>query len=254
MASPLRGTTTSSVANQLQGTKYLKTTGIMDAYEHVISTMIVNGWPQDKSIFEHAAYEVLKWAAEHKDNYRGLVGRNLGKKQDLIMSSRDNIPELSQYKMQQEMERHKLDVAQDIHTFAKVEKIQLKSRKQHTLTSNKLDVSIFQFRDRPIFKKTREPSPPPPVRGSIARESADRGGFDDIKQTRPTKKDLAKVQETDFTIDERAYKENPYNSLVSGGSMTNSLGRQQEEKSPLKIEHTETPMLSNTIQPSVKQS
>lgn len=82
----------------------------MDAYEHVIGTMIVNGWPSDKSIFEHAAYEVLKWAAENKDNYRGLVGRNIEKKQDLILSSRDGLPELNQYKMMQEMERHKIDV------------------------------------------------------------------------------------------------------------------------------------------------
>ena len=80
---------------QLQGTKFLKTTGILDAYEHVISTLVVNGWPSDTSIFEHAAYEVLKWAADNKDNYRGLVGRNMEKKQDAIFASRDNIPELS---------------------------------------------------------------------------------------------------------------------------------------------------------------
>jgi hypothetical protein len=83
----------------LQGTKFLKTTGILDAYEHVVSSMISNGWPPDKSIFEHAAYEVLKWAADNKESYRGLIGRNIEKKQDLIMSSRDNIPELYQYKM-----------------------------------------------------------------------------------------------------------------------------------------------------------
>ena len=65
---------------QLQGTKFLKTTGILDAYEHTISSMIVNGWPSDKSIFDHAAYEILKWAAENKDSYRGLVGRNIEKK------------------------------------------------------------------------------------------------------------------------------------------------------------------------------
>ena len=138
----------------------MKTTGILDAYEHTISTMIVNGWPSDKSIFEHAAYEVLKWAADNKDNYKGLVGRNIGQKQDAIFASRDNIPELSQYKMMQELERHKQDVAEDIRQFAKTEKIQLKSRKQYTLTTNKLDVSIIQFKDRPIFKKPREPSPP----------------------------------------------------------------------------------------------
>ena len=153
---------------QLQGTKFLKTTGILDAYEHTISTMIVNGWPSDKSIFDHAAYEILKWAADHKDSYRGLVGKNMEKKQDAIFASRDNLPELGQYKMMQELERHKQDVAENIRTFAKTEKIQLKSRKQYTLTTNKLDVSIFQFKDRPVFKKNREPSPPMPsnVKGS----------------------------------------------------------------------------------------
>jgi hypothetical protein len=43
------------------------------------------------------------------------------------MSSRDNIPELTQYKMMQEVERHKMDVAHKIREFAKVEKIQLKA-------------------------------------------------------------------------------------------------------------------------------
>jgi hypothetical protein len=42
--------------------------------------MIANGWPSDKSIFEHAAYEILKWAADNKDKYRSLVGKNLEKK------------------------------------------------------------------------------------------------------------------------------------------------------------------------------
>lgn len=138
---------------QLHGTKFLKTTGILDAYEHVVGSMIVNGWPADKTIFEHAAYEVLKWAADNKDNYKGLVGRNLERKQDAIFASRDNIPELSQYKMQQELERHKVEVANEIKEIKGIEKIQLKSRKQYTLTTNKLDVSIFHFRDRPIFKK-----------------------------------------------------------------------------------------------------
>lgn len=89
----------SAIATQLQGTKFLKTSGILDAYETCISSLILNGWPSDKSIFDHAAYEILKWAAENKDNTRGLVGRNLNKKQDMIMNSRDNIPELSEYKI-----------------------------------------------------------------------------------------------------------------------------------------------------------
>jgi hypothetical protein len=65
---------------ELSGTKFLKTTGMLDAYEHVVNSMILNGWPSDKSIFDHAAYELLKWSAENKDQYRGLVGRSLEKK------------------------------------------------------------------------------------------------------------------------------------------------------------------------------
>ena len=61
------------------------------------------------------------------------------------------------------MERHKLDVANDIKSFSRPEKIQLKSRTQYNLSTNKLDVSIFQFRDRPIFKKQKEETAPSPV-------------------------------------------------------------------------------------------
>lgn len=120
------------------------------------------------------------------------MGRNIEKKQDLIMSSRDNIPELSQYKIQQEMERHKVDVANDLSNKRPTEKIQLKSRKQYNLSTNKLDVSIFQFKDRPIFK--REPSPPPAPTQSYLRESLDKGGFGEgIGKTKPAKKELARV-------------------------------------------------------------
>lgn len=60
--------------------------------------MILSGWPNDKSVFEHAAYELLKWASEHKDEYRGMVGRSIEKRSDLIFASRDNIPELGEYR------------------------------------------------------------------------------------------------------------------------------------------------------------
>jgi hypothetical protein len=46
-------------------------TGIMDGYEHVVEQLVINGWPSDKSIFEHAAYELLKFHSDHKDEYLG---------------------------------------------------------------------------------------------------------------------------------------------------------------------------------------
>lgn len=60
--------------------------------------MILSGWSNEKSVFEHAAYELLKWASEHKDEYRGMVGRSIEKRSDLIFASRDNIPELGEYR------------------------------------------------------------------------------------------------------------------------------------------------------------
>jgi hypothetical protein len=47
--------------NLLAAHKYLKQTGILDAYHSVMNTLVTEGWPQDKSVFDHAAYELLKW-------------------------------------------------------------------------------------------------------------------------------------------------------------------------------------------------
>lgn len=49
-------------------TNYLKSTGIFDAYEQVVSNMVEDGWPSDQSIFDHAAYLLLKWQSDHQDD------------------------------------------------------------------------------------------------------------------------------------------------------------------------------------------
>lgn len=51
----------------------------------------------------------------------------------------------------QEIERHKLDMEHEIKDINGVQKIQLKSKRSYVLTQNKLDLSIFSFKDRPIF-------------------------------------------------------------------------------------------------------
>jgi len=71
--------------------------------------MILNGWPSEKSVFEHAAYELLKWASEHKDEYRGMVGRSIEKRSNLIFASRDNIPEIGEIRRAADIEKHKID-------------------------------------------------------------------------------------------------------------------------------------------------
>ena len=54
---------------KLQATQFLKGTGLLDGYESVIEKLITQGWPSNKNIFDHAAYELLKWHSEHKDEY-----------------------------------------------------------------------------------------------------------------------------------------------------------------------------------------
>ncbi|CDW82267.1 UNKNOWN [Stylonychia lemnae] len=152
--------------------------------------MVTNGWPSDKSIFEHAAYEILKWASENKDSYRGLVGRSIEKRSELIFASRDNIPELGQYRQMHDIERHKMEMEKEIKDIAGVQKIQLKSKRSFALTQNKLDLSIFQFKDRPLFQKKSAIQVP-------------NSGKVELLITKPKKVPLERVQDTSFTILQR---------------------------------------------------
>jgi len=179
--------------SQLAGTKFLRSTGLLDAYEHVVSTMIMNGWPSDKSIFEHAAYELLKWGAEHKDEYRGLVGRSIEKRSELIFQSRDNIPELAEFKKDTELERHKMEIAEEAKQMQKVKRIELNSKKKYTLTTNKLDISIFEFKGRNLFQAT-------------SKKSEDAGTIR-ISHTMPAKKELARAADTNLEVDREHYEE-----------------------------------------------
>ena len=54
---------------KLQATQFLRATGILDAYENVVEELVTKGWPSDKTIFDHAAHELLKWHTEHKEEY-----------------------------------------------------------------------------------------------------------------------------------------------------------------------------------------
>ena len=179
-------------SQQLEGTKFLKSTGIFDAYEHVINQMILSGWPSDKSVFEHAAYELLKWASEHKDEYRGIVGRSIEKRSDLIFASRDNIPELGEYRKSQDYEKYAIDT--ESKPFGLGQKFQIKSRKHYNLTQNKLDISIFEFKDRPLFRKRD---------GTLAettkKESVTMGEVK-LQTTKPSKSSMAKVDDTSFQV------------------------------------------------------
>ena len=48
-------------------TNFLRSTGLLDAYEEVVASMISEGWPSETNIFDHAAYLLLKWQSENQD-------------------------------------------------------------------------------------------------------------------------------------------------------------------------------------------
>jgi len=63
---------------KLQSTQFLRGTGLLDAYEDVIDRLVSTGWPSDKTVFEHAAYELLKWHSNHREEYANNAISNPG--------------------------------------------------------------------------------------------------------------------------------------------------------------------------------
>ena len=67
-----------SYALKLQATQFLRGTGLLDAYEDVISKLVTQGWPSDDNVFGHAAHELLRWHSQHKDEYANNMMVNPG--------------------------------------------------------------------------------------------------------------------------------------------------------------------------------
>ena len=56
----------------------MRGTGLLDAYEAVIEKLVTTGWPSEKTIFDHAAYELLKWNSINGENYAHNISVNPG--------------------------------------------------------------------------------------------------------------------------------------------------------------------------------
>lgn len=48
-------------------TNFLRSTGLLDAYESTVASMISEGWPAETNVFDHAAYLLLRWQSENQD-------------------------------------------------------------------------------------------------------------------------------------------------------------------------------------------
>lgn len=42
---------------------------MLDGYEAVLETLVIEGWPSEKSVYDHAAYLLLRWHSQHKEEF-----------------------------------------------------------------------------------------------------------------------------------------------------------------------------------------
>ena len=72
--------------------QYLRSTGVLEAYEKVLTSMYTNGWPGDRSIYNYAAEEILRYGSQFQQEFKGVIGKEFEKKARAILDTKD-IPE-----------------------------------------------------------------------------------------------------------------------------------------------------------------
>ena len=58
-----------------------------------METLVSSGWPSDKTVFDHAAYELLKWHSVHREEYSNNFLGNPGPAGAQGNSSRSKRPD-----------------------------------------------------------------------------------------------------------------------------------------------------------------
>ena len=64
----------------MRGTQYLKSTGILDAYEKTLAQLYSKGWPKEQSLYNHVADEILRYGSRYQQEFKGIVGKDIEKK------------------------------------------------------------------------------------------------------------------------------------------------------------------------------
>ena len=132
---------------KMLNTNFLRSTGLLDGYESVVSQMVEDGWPSEKSVFEHAAYLLLKWQGENQDK---ITVQAAAFRQNFLLKSGEPVPTSANLK----------DYSRTIQSAKKKPKnydeyvqkkagnagkrIVLKSKKEFKYSEQKIDVSVFE--------------------------------------------------------------------------------------------------------------
>ena len=148
----------------------------MEAYEKLLTSLYLNGWPGDRSIFNYSAEEILRYGSKFHQEFKGVIGKEFEKKANVIYDTKE---------MPKEEPKPKNIIS------VKRDPIEVKSK-------NSLDLSIF---DKPRVQLSRS------SKGTDKfRESQKEDDFLQLNLTKPTKKGIILAENPDFTLDRDYYQ------------------------------------------------
>jgi hypothetical protein len=139
----------------LLSTNYLRSTGLLDAYESTVETMISDGWPADTSIFDHAAYLILRWQVDNQDV---ITIQAAAYRKKALMNPKRVVSEASALDGKSKKIgglnadapkgfEKKMDPLKRENMKTQDGKLKLKSKKMYNFEINKIDTGIFGVKD-----------------------------------------------------------------------------------------------------------
>lgn len=161
----------------LKMSQYLRSWGILEAYEKLLTSLYTNGWPGDRSIYSYSAEEILRYGSKFQQEFKGVIGKEFEKKAKAIYQTKEE-PEKKEDKP-----KNLISVRRD--------PIEVKSK-------NSLDLSIF---DKPRVQLSRS------SKGTDRfRTSNNEDDFVQLNLTKPEKKEIILGDDPDFTVDKEYYE------------------------------------------------
>ena len=73
--------------------------------------MIEDGWPSETSIFDHAAYLLLKWQSENQDQL--AIQGALSRQSKILTGTQQAEHAIREFKDQKDIEKHKVQIYKD---------------------------------------------------------------------------------------------------------------------------------------------
>lgn len=73
----------------LKGNTYLKSTGVIGAYQKLLTNLYSNGWPKEKGLFNYCADEILRHGSQYQKEFKGIIGKEYEKKTRMIQNNRE---------------------------------------------------------------------------------------------------------------------------------------------------------------------